>query len=141
MLATTIRSTLSGRLNLLLPAISVNAYHIKNKTYLNVVDKKPVKNKASTFRMSSLNDGRGGVTRSFNIPDNRNSKKFIYHGRSNDFMHGIKETENDLNPEELFEIEKDLDTFASNENAFHDKVSGVFILDLKQNLLIFNLNI
>ena len=80
------------------------------------------KNSNLTFSLTSLNDGRGGAKREFKIPVNRQNSKFIFNGRSDDQLMGRSQDDEMKNPEEMFELEKDLDMFTTNENLFHGQI-------------------
>jgi hypothetical protein len=121
MLAIKIRSALMSRLSFT-QITSVNAYSTQIKKVLNYTQL-PAKKKFTKYQKTSQNDEIGSARREFKVSESRDLKKFIYRGRSAQFMDGLKETENDLDPEKLFELEKDLDTFVSNEKGYHDTVS------------------
>lgn len=103
-------------------SIQLNARGLHKKSRSQPLDLALRKQKSNTtFGINSFNDGFGGVKREFRIPEDRN-KNFILKGKSNEFMHGLKETVTDEDPQSMFELEKDLDLFANDENLYHAEV-------------------
>ncbi len=113
---------------------SGNPYSTQIKKVLNDT---PVKKKFTKYQKTSQNDEIGSARRELKVSESRDLKKFIYRGRSAQFMDGLKETENDLDPEKLFELEKDLDVFVSNEKGYHDTVSENLKIKIFFNLFAY----
>ena len=80
------------------------------------------KNENNSFRIKSLNDGRGGMTKQFKFKPPQDNKKFLIKGSSDAYMHGLRESEAEIDPEKYFEVEEDLDVYSQNQHLYHKKI-------------------
>jgi hypothetical protein len=83
--------------------------------------------KSNSFQPKELNrhEPTGGRSKKFleqSSSSKGNRKKFILKGKSDEYMNGLSESLEDMNPQNLFELDEELDLYATNENMYHDKV-------------------
>lgn len=104
------------------PIIQTLKKHTNSKYKPQNKKQKNASKSADYFQMSSLNDGRGGTLRKFRFPNNQTENNFIFKGKSNQYMHGLKESISEQDPQETFEMEKDLDLYSRDEGLYHKQI-------------------